>query len=460
MSFQQYLSGLQNKSVAVVGMGISNIPLIEALISAGVETKVYDKRTEAQLGDKARMYKQRGVVLYTGDNYLEHLQADVVFRTPGIMPTNPSIVRAVNNGAILTSEMEVFFDVCPCRIIGITGSNGKTTTTSIIAELLRNAGRNVHIGGNIGRPLLCNADEMNVNDIAVLELSSFQLVSMKKSPQTAVMTNLSPNHLDVHKDMDDYFLAKSNIFTHQSDRDTVIFNLDNGYTDEYVKSVKTENVLYFSSKGVMQNGVRRSGDSIYFVCGGKDEYLMSVKDVLLPGDHNIENFMAAFLAVRNYVSFEVMVETAKSFGGVRHRLEFIREHRGIKYFNDSIATNPVRTIAGLKSFKEKVILIAGGKERGHAYDELSTELLTQVKALILFGENANSICDAVQSTITRGQQLDIVMCDSMKDAVTSASDIASSGDIVLFSPASASYDMFNNFEERGECFRRTVLELL
>ena len=232
MTLQEYLNGLKNKTVAVIGIGVSNTPLIRLLLENGITVTACDKRSYADLGDLAQELERGGARLQLGSDYLEGLDQDVIFRTPGMRPDVPQLQAAREKGSVITSEMEVFFDVCPCSIIAVTGSDGKTTTTTMIAELLRASGRTVHVGGNIGKPLLVEAGEMDPGDSVVLELSSFQLMTMPKSPHIAVITNLSPNHLDMHKGMEEYVASKENIFLHQSAGDIAVFNLDNDITRE------------------------------------------------------------------------------------------------------------------------------------------------------------------------------------------------------------------------------------
>ncbi|MCL2222827.1 MAG: UDP-N-acetylmuramoyl-L-alanine--D-glutamate ligase, partial [Oscillospiraceae bacterium] len=354
---------------------------------------------------------------------------------------------------------EVFFDVCPCYTIGITGSDGKTTTTSIIAEMLKNGGKTVHLGGNIGTPLLTGADEMSADDIAVVEMSSFQLITMKKCPNTAIVTNLTPNHLDVHKDMDEYIGAKRRIFINQKSTDRAIFNLDNEVTLNYSKSAVADEVLMFSRQNKVKNGAYMENDVIYDNRAGDREAIINADEILLPGVHNIENYMAAFAAVRELVSYDVMRETAKTFGGVKHRLEFVRELDGVKFYNDSIASSPTRAIAGLKSFDKKVILIAGGKDKGITFEELGAEISKRVKKLILTGATALQIYEAVISAPREGERPEIILCDDFKCTVKRAYEGADSGDIVLLSPACTSFDRFKNFEERGNVFKELVWKL-
>jgi len=393
------------------------------------------------------------------------------------MPTNPALSQAAARGAKLTSEMEAFFDICPCKIIGITGSDGKTTTTSIIAELLRYEGKTVYAGGNIGTPLLYKADYMNPDDVAVVELSSFQLITMRKSPDVAIVTNLSPNHLDIHSDMEEYITAKNNIFKYQKQTDRAVFNLDNEITREYAGSAPANEVLFFSRLNKVKNGVYLENGTIYESNDDYKEAIMQAGDILLPGDHNIENYLAAFAAVMGSVSHETMRKTARGFQGVEHRIEFVRELRGVRFYNDSIASSLSRAIAGLKAFtkddgkkvpeneRRRIVLIAGGKDKGIAFDEFGIEIAGRVKTLVLTGMTSKSIHDAVKSapgytTSDRTDRLEILLCDDFEKAVLLASEQATPGDIVLLSPACTSFDKFKNFEERGNTFKDIVNRLV
>jgi len=458
MTFKDYLKSIKDKKVTVVGAGISNTPLIEALCKADIYVSVRDMRTYDELGEVAQLCEKLGAKLILGADYLQDISEDIIFRTPGLMPSNPALKKAVENGATLTSEMEVFFDVCPCYTIGVTGSDGKTTTTSIIAEILKNGGKTVHLGGNIGTPLLTKADDMGADDIAVVELSSFQLITMKKCPNTAIVTNLTPNHLDVHKDMDEYIGAKRRIFINQNSTDRSVFNLDNEVTLSYSKCAVTDDVLMFSRQEKVKNGVYMKRGVIYDAHDDVRDTIMNVRDIVLPGVHNIENYMAAFAAVRGLVSYDVMRETAQTFAGVAHRIEFVRELAGVKFYNDSIASSPTRAIAGLKSFDQKVVLIAGGKGKGISFDDFGAQVNKRVKKLVLTGATAEQIFDAVCSaTPPDGERLQIIICNEFEDAVKKAYEISENGDIVLLSPACTSFDKFKNFEERGNYFKELVL---
>ena len=459
LKYEQYLKNLKGKRVAVIGAGISNTPLIETLLGEGLDTTVHDKRACEELGQAASRFEQRGAKLALGERYLENLNADIVFRTPGIMPTNPALVAAVAQGAQLTSEMEVFFNVCPCKIIGITGSDGKTTTTSIIAQMLRNEGREVYLGGNIGTPLLREADDMSKNGIAVVELSSFQLITMEKCPDIAVVTNLAPNHLDVHKDMDEYVAAKRNIFIQQKSTDEAVFNLDNEYTRAYAEEAPGT-VRFFSRLDAVSSGAYLEGGTIYLSEGGKAQAVLQASDILLPGTHNIENYMAAIAAVKGLVSKAALLHTAKTFKGVAHRIEFVRQLRGVRYYNDSIASSPTRSIAGMLAFDQKVILIAGGKGKGLPFEAFGALAVSRVKKLMLTGPMAGEIRSAVESSPGYEGQPEIQIHSDFEGAVLAAAGSAQEGDIVLLSPACTSFDRFKNFEERGELFREIIEGLI
>lgn len=386
-----------------------------------------------------------------GDSYLEGVQADLVFRTPGMHPGNPAIQALAAGGAEVTSEMEVFFEVCPCSIIAVTGSDGKTTTTTLISEMLKAAGKTVWLGGNIGTPLLPLARQMGEGDFAVVELSSFQLMDMKRSPRRAVVTNLAPNHLDIHKDMEEYVEAKKNIFRFQKEEGLLILNADNAITAEFRGNGQTE---FFSRKAdahvCLKDGrICRDGKEI-----------LKVTDILLPGVHNIENYMAAIAAVEGLVPDEVIRHVASTFGGVEHRIELVRIKDGVRFYNDSIASSPSRTIAGLRSFPEKVILIAGGYDKHIPYDVLGPEICAHVKKLFLGGATGEKIRQAVISCPEYApENLEIVDCGSFDPAVLAAAKAAEDGDVVLMSPASAAFDQFKNFMVRGEHYKKLIREL-
>ncbi len=452
MTLSDYVSSLKGRRVTVLGIGVSNRPLIRLLLANGIDVTARDRASREALGDVAGEFESQGCRLILGEGYLEGIEADVIFRSPGIMPTKPELKKAVEAGAVLTSEMEAFFEVCPCPIVAVTGSDGKTTTTTIISEILKADGRKVHVGGNIGTPLLDRAGDMAPEDVCVLELSSFQLMTLKKSPKVAVITNVAPNHLDIHRDMEEYIWAKKNIFQNRPQPEVVVLNADNDITLGF-SAEAGRGVRYFTRRGFAENGAYVEDGIIYVAAGGKREAVLAAKEIFIPGDHNVENYLAAFAALYGMASVESMAKTARSFHGVPHRIELVRELRGVRYFNDSIASSPSRTRAGLRSFKEKVILIAGGKDKGVPFDELGRDICEHVKTLVLTGLTADKIEKAVRDA---GGDMPIIRKDDFREAVLAASAAAKEGDTVILSPACTSFDRFRNFEERGNYFKEIV----
>lgn len=460
MNFDDFFGTMYGKTVSIIGLGVSNMPLMRLMVKYGATVTGFDKKDSEHIAPsvKEELFHQM-VPCVLGENYLENIQADYIFRSPGIRPDLKEFQEAVKNGAVLTSEMELFMKLCPCKIIGITGSDGKTTTTTIIAEMLKKQGKTVHIGGNIGTPLLSKIPDMKEDDYAVVELSSFQLMTMDKSPDISVITNIAPNHLDVHKDMDEYVAAKENIFVHQDENGLSVFNFNCPYTEEQLKKAKGKTRL-FSPHKVLENGVCCDDEWIYIMQDGQRENLIKRSDVKLVGFHNVENYMAAAAALYGIVSKENMTAVAKEFGGVEHRIEFVRELDGVKYYNDSIASSPTRTIAGFHSFNQKVILIAGGSDKHIPFDGLAEEITDHVKALFLVGHTAEVIKSAVLSA--KGydaEKLPIEIFPNLKEAVNAARNIAKPGDIVTLSPACASFDLYKNFMERGNIFKDIVNNL-
>jgi UDP-N-acetylmuramoylalanine--D-glutamate ligase len=446
---------MKYKRIAVIGIGVSNTPLIELLLEHGCDVAACDRTEREKLGGLADALEAKGAKLRLGEDYLKSLDADIIFRTPGMRPDLPELTAAIERGTLLTSEMEVFFEVCPCRIIAVTGSDGKTTTTTIIAQLLTEEGYQVHLGGNIGTPLLCLADTMKESDIAVLELSSFQLMTMKKSPSVAVVTNLTPNHLDMHRDMKEYVEAKKNIWRYQSASDVLVLNQDDDITRGFAADAAGE-VRFFSRRERVDNGAFQEENTIFEASHGMVQPVIDISQILLPGVHNIENYLAAFTAVRGLVSRASCVKVAETFKGVAHRIELVRTLRGVTYYNDSIASSPTRTIAGLRSFSRKVILIAGGKDKGIPFDELGPEIITHVKTLVLTGVTAGRIRAAVENTPVYATSPRIIEMPDFKEAVLAAHRAAEDGDIVLLSPACTSFDRFKNFEERGNTYKEII----
>ncbi len=453
---QEYFDTLREKRIAVLGAGVSNTPLIRMLLRAGLNVTVRDKAARDRLGGVAEELESLGARLVLGPDYLEDLTEDIIFRTPGISPNNPHLRQAVKNGSELTSEMELFFRTCPCRLIGVTGSDGKTTTTTLITEFLRAAGYNVYVGGNIGKPLLPDVAGMEPDDFAVLELSSFQLMTMDQSPNIAVFTNLSPNHLDYHGSMGEYIAAKEHIFLHQGPEDRAVFNFDNQLTHDLSMAAKGQ-VVYFSRRQTLDQGIFLRDEAIWLTNDQGSREVLPLADIRLPGVHNIENYMAAIAAVDGLVPDQVVREVARKFTGVEHRIELVRELDGVRYYNDSIGTSPTRTIACLESFPQKIILIAGGYDKGVPFTGLGLEIVDHVKTLVLTGATSKAIRAAVEAAHGYAPGCpDILEIDDFADAVKAARAAAEPGDVVVLSPACAAFDKFKNFMERGRFFKELV----
>ena len=448
--FERYFNSLQGKKIAVLGLGVSNRPLVRLLLEFGCDVTGCDKTPREKLDEEVLLLEREGCRLRVGEGYLDGVEADVVFRTPGMHPGNPAIEALRRRGAEITSEMEVFFELAPCFIVAVTGSDGKTTTTTLIAEMLKAEGKTVWLGGNIGTPLLPLCRQMKPDDYAVVELSSFQLMDMKRSPQRAVVTNLAPNHLDVHRDMEEYVQAKKNIFRFQNPGDLLVLNADNAITASFTGRGET----HFFSRKDRTNCVWEENGVIY----RRGEKVLASEEILIPGTHNVENYMAAIAAVDGLVCDETIRQVARNFGGVEHRIELVRVKDGVKFYNDSIASSPSRTIAGLRSFTQKVILIAGGYDKHIPYDVLGPEICAHVSKLFLCGATAGKIRSAVEQA-EGTEKPEITDCGDFENAVRTAAAAAKAGDIVLMSPASASFDQFKNFMVRGECFKRIVKEL-
>ncbi len=456
----EYFESLQGDSIAVIGMGVSNTPLIKMMLRAGLKVTVCDKANRERIGEQADELESLGAKFQLGEDYLNKLyKFDVIFRTPGLSPNNPALVEAAQRGSRITSEMELFFALCPCRMIAVTGSDGKTTTTTLISEFLKEAGYNVYVGGNIGKPLLPNVADMEPEDMVVLELSSFQLMSMQQSPDIAVFTNLSPNHLDYHHTMEEYTAAKLNIFRHQDENGRAVFNFDNDITRDLAKQAPGH-MTYFSRKNTLELGVYLRDNAIWLNNEMGNREVLPLDDIQIPGVHNIENYMAAIAAVDGIVPDKCVRAVAKRFTGVEHRIELVRELAGVKYYNDSIGTSPTRTMACLDSFQQKLILIAGGYDKGVPFTQLGVEMTKKVKTLILCGATAPAIRKAVVEAPGYDEcGIEIVETQELGAAVAAAQAAASAGDVVVLSPACAAFDQFKNFMERGKAFKKMVNEL-
>ena len=441
-----------NKKVCVIGMGVSNTPLVEWLLAHGAIVTARDKKSYDELNDKAKALIDSGVKLISGEDYLADIEDDYIFRTPGLRYDAPELAAAVEKGSILTSEMELFFELCPAHIVAVTGSDGKTTTTTLISKILEAAGK-VYVGGNIGAPLLPFVEEMTKDDWAVLELSSYQLHTKKSSPDIAVVTNLSPNHLDYHRGMEEYVEAKKNIFLHQKPGAKLVLNMNNEITRSFEsEAADGVEVLFFADEA----GVCERDGVIWY----KGERVLEISDILLPGHHNVENYMAAIAATYPIVGAEPIVKLARTFGGVEHRLEFVREKDGVRFYNSSIDSSPTRTTAALSAFKEKVIVILGGYDKQIPFEPLAKPLCEHCKTAVLCGATAKKIRDAVENSDEyKSAPFEMIDADDFEDAVRKAAEMASAGDNVVLSPACASFDAFPNFMVRGNRFKEIVRSL-
>ncbi len=449
---EEKIAAWRHRTIVVLGLGVSNRPLVRLLLENGCHVIGCDRTPREKLEAEVLDLEATGAELRVGDGYLDNLPAGLVFRTPGMHPNTPALAALRQRGAEITSEMEIFFEVCPCTLLAVTGSDGKTTTTTLIAKMLQAAGKTVWLGGNIGTPLLPQVNEMHPEDYAVVELSSFQLMDMRRSPHVAVVTNLAPNHLDIHKDMEEYVEAKKNIFRFQTAGDVLILNHDNAITDGFTGNGAT---LKFSRRERTEGAWVEDGT--IFVLGRP---VLKTADILIPGVHNIENYMAAILAVQGLVEDETVRNVARTFGGVEHRIELVRVKDGVRYYNDSIASSPSRTIAGLRSFPEKVILIAGGYDKHIPYDVLGPEICAHVSKLFLGGATGEKIRQAVENAPEyEAGKPEIQDCGDFDHAFYAAVAAARPGDTVLMSPASAAFDQFKNFMVRGDHFKKLVMEL-
>ena len=468
---EPFKSFLKDKKIAVVGVGISNRPLIRYISQFGGNVTAFDqlKPDDPVLSRTKREFAQEGINInwQTGPDYLEALHGfDLIFRTPKMRPDLPQLIAERERGAVITSEMEVFMELCPARIFGITGSDGKTTTTTLIALMLEEAGYTVHLGGNIGTPLLDRVEKIKPEDMVVLELSSFQLMSMRASPEVAVVTNISPNHLDVHRDYQEYIDAKRNILLYQPFDGRLVLNAGN-YASRMLGSDARGEVVYFSrTDRDLKDGFFIENNHLVCRQKGEDSPFAHIDEIKLPGQHNLENYLAAAAAVWPYVKPEQLTAVARRFVGVAHRLELIRELDGVRWYNSSIDTSPTRTKAALKAMAdhhEQVVLITGGADKKSDYAGLGEAIVKVSKKIIFCGANAPLIEERVLAEAAyqgvRTEDLTLVHCDDYKQAVIEAKKLAQPGEVVILSPAGTSFDRFRHFEERGDLFRDLVQSL-
>ncbi len=448
---------LGSKKVGMVGLGVTNNGIAKMLAAKGIHVTIHDRQERAELGDICREMEEAGVSLVLGHDYLRRLEEDIIFRAPGVPFDLPELVAARKEGRVITSDLEMFFDLCPCPIIGVTGSDGKTTTTTLIAEMLRAEGKTVHLGGNIGKALFPEIETVSPEDYAVVELSSFQLISLRRSPDIAVVTNVSPNHLDIHGTMKAYVAAKRNILLHQNAFGKAVLNADNDLARKYAPDVRGSVCTFSRQVNVYRGAWEDQYGTLWYSENGSQTRLMRAEEIRIPGTHNVQNYLAAITAVWGLVSLDTIRKVAHEFAGVEHRIEFVRELDGVRWYNDSIASSPSRTIAGLLSFDQQIIVIAGGYDKKIPYAPLAPVLLEKAKVLILTGATAPKIEAAV--TDCPGWEksgLKILHAAGLEEAVQLARQEAREGDIVSLSPASASFDRYKNFEARGRHYKQLV----
>ena len=456
--FNEYI---KFRKIAVIGLGVSNLPLLDYLHDKKSTVTIFDDRNIDELPKEiVEKITNYGFNFSFGKNSLEKLQNfDLIFRSPSCLPTKPELQAEIKRGAIVTTEIELLMKMCPSKIIGVTGSDGKTTTTSLIYAILKDAGYNTYLGGNIGTPLFTKLEEMQPEDIVVLELSSFQLMGMEVSPNIAVITNITPNHLNIHKDFEEYIDAKKNIFKFQNENDILILNYDNEITKNCSKEANGK-VIFFSGKEKLDNGYIID-EGIIKICVDKiRKHILNVDEVILRGEHNYENIATALAATSTLVDLDVAIQTVKNFKPVAHRLEFVRELDGVKWYNDSASSSPTRTLAGINSYKEEIVLIAGGYDKNLDYKPLAKPILDKVSTLILMGQTSGKIFDCVKEEMEKeNKKIPIYVVDDLDNAIKTAKKYAKPNQVVLFSPASASFDMFKNAVQRGELFKEKVNKL-
>lgn len=456
--FNEYI---KYRKIAVIGLGVSNLPLLDYLYEKKAQVTIFDERTADEIPiDTIKKIEQYKFEKSFGKNCLEKLNGfSIIFRSPSCLPTRKELKDEANRGAIVTTEIEMLMEMCPCKIIGITGSDGKTTTTSIINAILQKAGYKTFLGGNIGKPLFTKLAEMKPDNIVVLELSSFQLMNMKVSPDIAVITNITPNHLNIHKDYNEYIEAKKNIFKYQNKDGILILNYDNDITRECSKEANGK-VVFFSNNSKLDNGFIID-ENIIKQCEDKiRKHILNTNEVILRGNHNFQNIATALAATQTLVDTDIAAQVIKEFKPVEHRIEFIREIDGVKWYNNSSSSSPTRAIAAINAFKENVILISGGYDKNLDNKPLAKPILEKVSTLILIGQIAEKIFDAVkEESEKQNKSINIYMCDTLEQTVNIAKKSAQKGDVILFSPAGASFDMFKDFADRGNKFKNLVNNL-
>ena len=459
-NFNEFKNELKTKKIAILGAGISNIPLIKYLKNLNCNITLFDNKELSCLNEDIQtLISKKEINAFLGTNAFENLKNfDIIFRSPSILPTNPYLEEEKKKGALITTEIEQVIKYSKAKTIGITGSKGKTTTTTIINEILTNMGYITHLGGNIGIPLFDKIEDFKETDIVILELSSFQLMNMKVSPNIAVVTNISPDHLDIHSSYEEYINAKKHIFKNQHETDLVILNYDDEIVKEFSKETNSQ-IKYFANHHIKDSYILNN-EFIYF----NNKAILDTNKFLLKGNHNYLNICAALNAIKEYINIpnDKLEDIISQINSVKHRLEFVTEINGVKWYNDSASTTPDKSLAGINAFKENIILIAGGYDKNISYDSLAKPIINKVSKLILFGDTKDKIYNSVMEEIKKTNnkvKTRIYIMDTLEEVITIANKVSEPGEVVLFSPASASFDMFKNAYERGDLFKKIVNNL-
>lgn len=458
--YQEFISELKTKKIAIIGAGVSNLPLIKILHKEKCDITLFDKKELTAMEESTSKYIiDNKIKTSLGNNYLDKLTGfEIIFRSPSFLPTNPYLVAEAKKGALITTEIEQVIKLSPCPVIGITGSKGKTTTTTILYNILIGLGQSAHLGGNIGTPLFSKLNEMKPTDLVVLELSSFQLMNMEVSPHIAIVTNISPDHLDIHGSYEEYIDAKKYIFKNQTKNDILVLNLDDQIVNTFAEEAKGQ-IRYFKNnskdKSILKDNYILNGKYIEY----NNEPIIDTTKLLLKGNHNYLNICAALNAIKEYINIsnQELESIIKDIKSVHHRLEFVRDINGVKWYNDSASTTPDKALAGIYAFEEDVVLIAGGYDKNISYEPLALPILERVSKLILFGATKDKIYQAVMAESHKtGKNIPIYIMDSLEEVVAIANEVSTPGEVVLFSPASASFDMFKNAYQRGDLFKSFV----
>jgi UDP-N-acetylmuramoylalanine--D-glutamate ligase len=443
----------------VIGLAREGVDLTRYLTRHGAEVTVTDTKPRAALAEAIGQLDGARVTYHVGGHRLEDVDAaDVVYASPGVPPENELLARARERGVRQSSLVELFFELCPAPILGVTGSAGKSTTTSLLGEMFGAAGREVFVGGNIGRPLLGKVEAMSDKSWVVMELSSFQLEPLQVSPHVALITNVTPNHLDRHPTMEAYWAAKGQILAHQSATDWSVLNADDEWSRRYAPRGQT---LRFSLEGRLDGAYLDADSNLERQVMLLGEPVIDTREIPLRGRHNVANVLAAVATAHAAgIEREAMAAAIRSFHGVAHLLQTVAERGGVMWVDDSIATAPERSIAALRAYHEPLVLIAGGRDKHLPMREWADLIVQRAHHVVLLGEMSDLVQEAISSVSSTHPTLPtITRAESMDQAVAQAERAARTGDVVLLSPGGTSYDMYRDFEERGRDFARAVTEL-